>query len=1318
VDYDLRNLGPTNFEHLAQSLAQKAIGAKLSVFGRGPDGGREATWSGSAPSLNDGADWDGYGVVQAKHKADSTTEVAENLKWLKVELTKELANWRKRRAARKKQPDYLLFITNVALSPGAGGGKDQLRDHLVAKIAENKLPVRDFQVWDYDDVRTRLDDASDIRQTYSAWITPGDVIARLLETQAREEEEFHRALRLHAAKTLREDHNLNLRQSGSVSDQPTALVDVFIDLPSEATLADGSAMGVVELLRRNANTPNRAPSDLRGSVVVGGPGQGKSTATQFVAQFFRSEFLRGSSLAAGAEVSTKLASILERAESAGIGQIQARRWPIRIKLTDMADWFASNRPVVLEYVAHVVSEKSGIDVTTDALRSWLGSYPWLMIVDGLDEVPRSSNRDEVLSAIEDFLTEVDDRKADVFVIATTRPQGYSNEFSPDRYTHVKLVDLDATTAVAYARVLIESRHGQGTDTSVRAIRSLDRASKDPSTSLLFSSPLQVSILSVLVESYGDIPRTRWLLFSAYYDVISRREREKGGPLAALIRDYESEVHYFHHRVGFELQQRSAGAGDTSSFVSKVELAEIIRSRLIDQGHTAEEADALVDQFVELATDRLVFLAMLTSERVGFEIRSLQEYMAARHLVSLPESEIVGRLIALGPFPHWRNTLLFAIGHIFSDREHLKAEVLMICSELQAIGPASSLQLGSRLALEILQDGAANSQPKYVRALADMSVGVLSGPIAGVAAELAVVANATASSVISPAIESLDAAPVAVWVNRAIALDARRDLDRLDLLLEAAGPEARSVVLGYCWLQRVDRVLARFEPYLHEIDPLSLLHFSPPGFGQEQRREPSTRPDPSAQWFELFRYLFYDVPLGFEMQFTLDGNPSRLTYGGRGQFAEGSGALWSALSRIEFAEAPVLSIQKIAEFNASPSSDLLAEILDTMVQADQRTLRAVRWTGWVLNACVENAWLDGQPDGSGVSERFAQLAALTRSGALGDSSDWQAAEERWAEQGFSAEIPAVGFAPMARGDGFELDLPIWPGLRDNGLALAGARYTISLAHSSDDAKVLAAAAQRLAVAAKGSFGCEASVLAGLALFVWDATVSAFGRYADDEEAEGDAPELLLDPATALTGASLIAPLLDVVLPRWDAHWTRFLATIPEAEFAAIVDLDVARTLARGNGFGGMRSDHLAELLLARFTDETAGWEVAKLVLMLSPSRAITSAGVLQRWVGDSTEPPADVVAAVELAGIVDASAVDGALNALGVLLGRPDAVPFWDAQGFRYLRELIRHHDAQVGRRLTEVALDLATDQPFARAVLARDLKVRIDQAPWSPTEAG
>ncbi len=46
VDYDLARLGSREFEHMVQAIALSVLGTRVEVFGDGPDGGREATYTG------------------------------------------------------------------------------------------------------------------------------------------------------------------------------------------------------------------------------------------------------------------------------------------------------------------------------------------------------------------------------------------------------------------------------------------------------------------------------------------------------------------------------------------------------------------------------------------------------------------------------------------------------------------------------------------------------------------------------------------------------------------------------------------------------------------------------------------------------------------------------------------------------------------------------------------------------------------------------------------------------------------------------------------------------------------------------------------------------------------------------------------------------------------------------------------------------------------------------------------------------------------------------------------------------------------------
>jgi hypothetical protein len=146
MEYDLARLGWREFEHLAQTIAMKVLGPGISVFGKGPDGGREATFTGPVNFPSPPADaWDGYGVLQAKYKERLTDN---DNPWFLSELGKEIKVWLDEDSARRKHgtlPDYLIVVTNVTLSSTAGtGGIDRANKFLQEKAAELGLKVGGF----------------------------------------------------------------------------------------------------------------------------------------------------------------------------------------------------------------------------------------------------------------------------------------------------------------------------------------------------------------------------------------------------------------------------------------------------------------------------------------------------------------------------------------------------------------------------------------------------------------------------------------------------------------------------------------------------------------------------------------------------------------------------------------------------------------------------------------------------------------------------------------------------------------------------------------------------------------------------------------------------------------------------------------------------------------------------------------------------------------------------------------------------------------------------------------------------------------------
>src|SRR5262249_11922127 len=139
---------------------------------------------------------------------------------------------------------------------------------------------------------------------------------------------------------------------------------------------------------------------------------------------------------------------------------------------------------------------------------------------------------------------------------------------------------------------------------------------------------------------------------------------------------------------------------------------------------------LRDQIIDAAGTRLVFLVGVEDDAIGFELRSLQEFMAAEGLMAGGDDQVIARLGEGSQPPHWRKTFLFATGKCFADRQHLRDSIYAICSTLDdddARPAARATRAGARLAADILRDGPARRQPKYALLFTSEALRALDAP---------------------------------------------------------------------------------------------------------------------------------------------------------------------------------------------------------------------------------------------------------------------------------------------------------------------------------------------------------------------------------------------------------------------------------------------------------------------------------------------------------------------------------------------------------------------------------------------------------------
>lgn len=769
MDFDLERLNTRSFEQLVQALCLEVIGRQVVVFGDGPDGGREATFHGRVSYPDNVAPWEGYGVVQAKFRQIPDAAPKKNADWAIQQLKAEFKKLKPQGAPSRRRvpdaricPDYYVFATNVVLSAKASsGGKDRFFEVLEGYRASHGL--KGYKVWDGDHIRRMLEAHPGIRMSYAAWILPGDVLGSMMHHLGLSDSEFPSTIRRFLECELLDDQFAKLGQGGYTEANTIPLPNVFVDVPvlAPATASNEIQAGPFEGPQRDTflrnlldegrqvlrpsvqpqrNSPGHKAAEKGAAcspgrvVLIGGPGQGKTTAGQFCCQLLRAALLNASRSPLSPDVRSALEQVSRQAQT--LTPATVLRYPLRIDLkllsTALADQGRDGATSVLDYLVKYIARRTDSTLKKSEFRTWLRSYPWLLVLDGLDEVPASSNRTTVMDAIRDFVSvEANQLDADLLVLATTRPQGYSDEFDPAVYRHLHLLPLQGDEALRYGSRLAEARHPGHKARVLELQRALQLATENAATAKLMESPLQVTIMLALIEGGGLPPEQRWKLFHDYYNVIYRREKERNTPFSSLLSAYETDIHWIHHRAGWLLQQRNAEPGNTSARLSHKEFDGLVLARLEGRGHrdTPERAQ-LVRRIREAATDRLVMLVGHTAHEIGFEIRSLQEFMAAEHCFDGGEQLVQASVRQIASHAYWRNVFLFVAGRIFFNNESLVDSLIAICHKLNE--PLSDpvqtyAATGSRLALAMLADGACRNQPENARVLARLAAPLLDRP---------------------------------------------------------------------------------------------------------------------------------------------------------------------------------------------------------------------------------------------------------------------------------------------------------------------------------------------------------------------------------------------------------------------------------------------------------------------------------------------------------------------------------------------------------------------------------------------------------------
>jgi hypothetical protein len=595
------------------------------------------------------------------------------------------------------------------------------RDRLTkfAAIWSETLPWTMWRIWDRQDLLDHARESPSLLRPFFEKLAPSDYLSVAPALFPRDAARAARALAMSSATELTTKQWVRTGDAGYNDSSKLRLADLAIDLPCEIDRVRHAGV-VGALIQRAEDPPDPRRRVVAGEVVVGGPGQGKSTVAQLVAHAYRIKLLQGlDSSVVHDKAREVMDSLAARFERAGVALPVRRRWPILIDLSQ----FGPKAEQTGSLLAHIADgiDVDGVPLDPQLLLRWLRHWPVILILDGLDEVPDRKARTAVIERIATFISTCNANGVDLRVIATTRPQGYQNEIDDLLMsTRVTLVELTETEALAYSDEVNLLRNANDPELADQVTERLVEAVHQRLTQRLMTTPLQVTIMTALAERAVDLPTTRYELFDSYYQTVYDRELAKGKPFAKL-RTHRSHIDHLHERAGLELQKQTESGEHSHALLPRPEVSRLLVKRLVGAGFEEGEAKSISEEVLTLSVQRLVMLVSPRPTRYGFEVRSLQEYMAARALSEGEDEAVLRAIETLLPSAHWRNTWLLLVGRVLASRERLRPRILAIIEEANNRDPSGLLLTGSLAARELYLDQIAAEFPADRQTLLAMTL---------------------------------------------------------------------------------------------------------------------------------------------------------------------------------------------------------------------------------------------------------------------------------------------------------------------------------------------------------------------------------------------------------------------------------------------------------------------------------------------------------------------------------------------------------------------------------------------------------------------
>jgi hypothetical protein len=722
MDYLYENLGDERFQEFCTVMIAKEF-PNLQAFPVGqPDGGRDAL-----SFIKDSLEKD-FIVFQVKFVRNPRS-IHEPHKWL-IKILKDEIPKIEHLIPRGAKEFYLL--TNVSGTAHLDAGSI---DNMNAILEKNiSIPA---QCWWREDISRRFEGDPMFKWSFPEILNGQDILNSLIFQNINENREKREAIiNAYLSDQYKMDNEVKFRQI----DLQNKLIDLYADVPlrvKEFNRKNKNLRKILEILnisnRRIFEDDNQFhgreenigaaffllnPSVQNGIeriLLEGGPGQGKSTISQYICQVHRARLLNKT-------------DDLKVLPSNFLGC--PVRIPFKIDLRHIALWVEKKNPYTgslsdetfnkiwqnkLEsFIAgNIIYHSSIDDFNTFDLVTVIKNSSVLLVFDGFDEIADMKVRQAVIKFIDDGIDRIRINSKSLQVIITSRPAAFSNAigFPVNTYPHFELTDITFSCIEEYMEKWIkannlDSREGN----EIRKL--IDEKLQIPHLQELAKSPMQLAIFISLLRTRGEsLPNKRTALYDSYIDLFFNREAEK----SQIIRDNRDLIIDIHKYLAWILHSE-AELYNNNGCITLDHLIERLKKYLEKEGHATDIAEILF----QVVKERVCALVSRVQGTYEFEVQPLREYFCAKYLYQTAPYSPVGkeksgtkpeRFNTIARNFYWNNVVRFYAG-CFD-----KGELPMLVDELKDLQNDDLLKYTNYpklLTSQLLSDWVFSQSPKFLK----------------------------------------------------------------------------------------------------------------------------------------------------------------------------------------------------------------------------------------------------------------------------------------------------------------------------------------------------------------------------------------------------------------------------------------------------------------------------------------------------------------------------------------------------------------------------------------------------------------------------